>query len=625
MTESSKPEKLFSEFSKSTREEWIRTIEADLHGKSLESITRHTFEGFPVPPVFTSADMTGLEYLNTLPGEYPFSRGINHEKNQWSIRQDIDIETAIDSGTHAKNALLKGAQEIGFNFKPFQKITPSIFESLLKDMQNHDHPVYFHMPVPDCLHDIRALTAALRNLQLDPKIFRGGFETDPLYQYLVSDRSVSPEDIQNTIRYLLKTHEQELPNFKMLMINGHGFGDLTTSITHELAFSLAAGTEYLSWILSSNGNRSFPQNFMGFTMGIGPNFFMEIAKIRALRLLWSRIVSSFDERFLSGGMVCINSRSCSWNKTKYDSHVNILRYTAEALSAALGGANSICTYPFDHPLGTGSLLAERIARNAQILFKEESHLEHVCDPAGGSYYIENLTHTIAEHAWQLFQDIEQQGGFLKSIQSGHIRETITKLQSQRDVEIFNRKTVLLGTNHYPNQNELYRDLHSQGVKQKSPETTPDPSGFQKPYRGAERFEILRKKTEERTGGRPEVVLFPFGHPAKRAARITFISNFMGSGGFQIHDLTGMASLEEGIRFCLKKKPEIIVFCSSDEEYPEVLPGIVDKLRIHPVLIVAGHPEKQTDALKKMGIRFFIHQKSDVFMTLQSIQQSIGIK
>jgi methylmalonyl-CoA mutase len=625
MTESSKHGSLFSDFPKSSKKDWIRAIETDLKGISLESLTRHTFEGFPVPPVFTKEDVIDLEYLDSHPGEYPFSRGLHKGKNHWLIRQDFLFTDARETNKRVKNAISKGAQAIGFRFRASDKISKSVFENLFKDLRLSEFPVFFEDRSFNGIKNTNEFIEALEALEIDPLDIQGGFEQDLLYQHLLRKGAWSGTEIQDITLKLLEKHRQVFQNFRPILINGYGFSNLTTSITHELAFCLAEGTEYLSWIHGSGINEAFPINFIGFTMGIGPNFFMEIAKLRALRLLWTRIIESFDKNNSSGGRVFITSRPCSWNKTKYDPHTNILRYTSEILSAALGGADAISTLPFDEPLDQRSAMAERISRNAQVLLKEESYLDRICDPSGGSYYIENLTHIIAEEAWNLFQEIEQEGGFINAVESGWIPGHISKLQSQRDADIFNRKTILLGTNHYPNPDETLGTLHAKPGGQDPDHDAPDIPGWIQPYRGAEKFEVLRQKAEEFSGGRPTAVLFPFGAPARRSARVSFSANFLGCGGFFIEDLTGIASVEEGVEACLKIKPEIIVFCSSDEEYPRTLPALVDKIGTHPLLIVAGDPGAHGNDLKKIGIRFFIHQKSDVFSLLQSIQQSIGVE
>jgi methylmalonyl-CoA mutase len=360
-----------------------------------------------------------------------------------------------------------------------------------------------------------------------------------------------------------------------------------------------------------------------FSFGIGPDFFPEIAKLRAARMLWAIIVKGYGPRNDASTLMKIHAVTGRWNKTLYDPYVNMLRTQTEAMSAVLGGADTITVEPFDIIFRDPDNFSERIARNQQLLLMEESHLDKVADPGAGSYYIEELTSLIAGEAWKRFIETENEGGFLASMQKGDIQNKINAASSLRKSDVEKRREILLGTNQYPNfreQNAPEADVTSLfGSTAQSPE---DQVKRLIPSRGAEEFEKLRLATE-RADKRPVAFMLTVGNPAMRRARAQFSTNFFACAGYQVKDNNGFDSASEGVKAALDAKADIIVICSSDDDYASVAHDIFTLVKGKAVVVVAGNPPAM-EALKAEGLEHFISVRSNVLETLQMFNRMLGI-
>ncbi|MBN3035242.1 MAG: methylmalonyl-CoA mutase small subunit, partial [Bacteroidales bacterium] len=363
-------------------------------------------------------------------------------------------------------------------------------------------------------------------------------------------------------------------------------------------------------------------------MATGPDYFMEIARLRAARLLWARIVKAYGTSSEEVTKADIHCTTSSWSMTLYDRHVNMLRSTTEAMSAILGGCSSLTVLPFDHLHTSGDEFGERIARNQQLLLKEESYLDRVADPAAGSYFIENLTDSLITHAWKLFLEVQEKGGFLEAFHTGFIQEWIRESAAGKLRNLAVRKETLLGTNHFPNSSEtLARDIPSSLF---NPENLTAPGAETETlrlFRGGQMFETLRYQTDIhalKSGRRPSVMLLPLGNVAMRRARAQFAGNFFAVAGFTIIDHPGFRNAGEAVEAFRNNPAEIAVICSSDVEYPAIVPPLFEKLKNDTIVVVAGYPKESAEELKMMGIRHFIHLRSDIPETLSQFQKELGI-
>jgi methylmalonyl-CoA mutase len=350
-------------------------------------------------------------------------------------------------------------------------------------------------------------------------------------------------------------------------------------------------------------------------MGVSSNYFMELAKFRAARMLWAQIVKQYNPKNLECSKMEVHASTSRFNQTIYDAHVNLLRSQTETMSAALAGVDSITTTPFDTPYKTPDTFSERIARNQQFLLKEESHLDKVIDPAGGSYYVETLTVSIANEAWKLFLEAEQGNGFFALTAEGKIQEAVNASCAKRHTDVARRKEVLLGTNQYPNINEKAADkLAESDGKCKCSCGTEDNEKALCGKRAASDFEDLRLATEA-AAKRPKVFMLTIGNLAMRLARAQFSSNFFGCAGYEIIDNLGFDTVEQGVDEALAKGADVVVLCSSDDEYATLAPEAFKYLNGRAEFVVAGAPAC-TDDLKAVGIKDFVHVRCNVLDTLR---------
>ena len=314
-----------------------------------------------------------------------------------------------------------------------------------------------------------------------------------------------------------------------------------------------------------------------------------------------------------------------FNQTIYDAHVNLLRSQTECMSAALAGVDSITVTPFDVPYKVPDDFSERIARNQQFLLKEESHLDKVVDPAGGSYYVETLTVAIAREAWKLFLEVEDKGGFLACVNDGTVQAAIREASAKRHTDVARRKEILLGTNQYPNINETAaQKIETTGCgcgchhHDKEEETCGN--GGLPTERAASDFEALRLATEA-ASNRPKVFMLTIGNLAMRLARAQFSTNFFGCAGYEIIDNLGFETVEQGVDAALAKGADVVVLCSSDDEYATLAPEAFKYLDGRAEFVVAGAPAC-TDDLKAQGIENFVHVRCNVLETLQAFNAKL---
>ncbi|NLJ81634.1 MAG: methylmalonyl-CoA mutase small subunit, partial [Bacteroidales bacterium] len=458
---------------------------------------------------------------------------------------------------------------------------------------------------------------------IDKTKVTGSFDYDPITYLLLHNKfwKSKEEDLQEIV-YLQQNIGKQLPNFNYISSNGNILHNCGTTIVQELAYSLAIANEYIVFATEKGLSIDDIAPHIQFTFSIASNYFMEIAKLRVGRMLWASIVEAYNPSVAEAGKINCYSISSSWNKTMYDSNVNMLRATTEGMAAAIGGTDAILLAPFDETYKDADSFSQRLAKNIQVILKEEAHFDKVNDPAAGSYYIENLTHSMANEVWNLFLEIENTGGLIQSAMQGKIKEAVEASCQKRNMDIATRKIVLLGTNQYPNTNESMIDKISL-----KPIATY--KGLQ-PYRGAIPFEELRLATEKwaKKHGRPKVFLFKIGNLAMRQARAGFISNFFGCAGYEIIETPGYKTAEEGLKDVKYSNPHIVVICSSDEEYDTFAPEITEKIKsFNPSIrsVVAGNPVDSIEKLKTAGIDDFIHVRLNVLETLRKYNKLLGIE
>jgi len=619
--------RLFSDFPPVTTREWEDVIQKDLKGADYEKkLVWKTNEGFQVKPYYRSESLKKVDFLNTLPGKFPFTRGNKNENNQWHIRQDIVVDDIKKANKKALEILMKGVTSLGFILDPKFEPTIDDIEKLCENIYADAVELNFI-----CFHNSKNIVqhivklAKKYNRDLD-KIY-GSVDFDPLGQYTL--KGCFPESSEASFDLVKSMIESagHLPNFKVISVNGKYFHNAGATNVEELAFSLAQGVSYLTQLTERGLSINEIAPRMKFNFAVGSNYFMEIAKIRAARLLWAQIVHAYGPCCESKTKMFIHSTTSNWNKTVYDAHVNMLRTTTESMSSIIGGADSLTVNPYNAIYEPATDFSERISRNQQLLLKEESYLDKVVDPAAGSYYIENLTSSVVEEAWKLFLEVQEKGGFLEAFKAGFIQDTIKKSVQKSDMDIATRKEVLLGTNQYPNPTEFREDKLDQSVLEAF-DCTDEKAEVEtlKMYRGSQAFEELRYKTDvfAKSNKRPKVFMLTMGNLAIRRARSQFAGNFFSCVGYELIDNNGFKTVEEAANACIDANADIAVICSSDDEYAEVAPKLYDFLNEKTIVVLAGYPKEIVEDLKRRGLKHFIHMKTNVLETLKEFQKELNI-
>lgn len=616
---------LFKEFPPVPTEIWESRIKTDLKGADYSKrLIWKTNEGIDVKPYYRTEHLTSLNYLDTCPGDFPYTRGAFAD-NDWDIRQNILVEKYDESNKKALHFISRGINSIGFDLIKKKKITHEQLAHLVKHL-NIDSVVLNFIIGNRARFIAEFLSNEIISGKIDPYRIKGSVDYDPLGELTFKGKFYDNEKTDFTqLQSLVNFAEANLPCYRVISIDGIKFNNAGASVVQELGFCLAIGSEYLSKLTDLGLSLKNITRHLQFNFGIGSNYFMEIAKLRAARLLWAKIVETYGADDNKLARTYIHSETSGWNKTIYDPYTNILRTTTESMSAILGGTNSLTVKPYDCIYKQPSEFSERIARNIQHILKEESYFNKVSDPSAGSYYIENLTDLIAERAWNIFRSIENMGGYVEALKKGYIQSMIENTVAERNKNIATRDEILLGTNRFPNLNEVIRteiDLSiafSQNINNKEPDEI-QPVLIK---RGAEEFEKLRLQTENSKTGRPKVFMFTYGDPVIRRERSTFAGNFFACGGYEVHDNIGFSSVDEGINEAIRCKPDIIVICSSDDEYTVIAPEIYQKLKNKALIVIAGVPESINE-LKETGIGHFIHRRVNIIEELNKYNQLLKI-
>ena len=629
-------EKLFSDFSPVSTQEWMDKITVDLKGADFEKkLVWKTNEGFKVKPFYRQEDLEGLKTTEGLPGQYPYIRGIKKDDNTWFIRQDINVNDAADANAKALDILSKGVDSLGFHIKA-KELNAEYLDTLLKDICCECVELNFSTCQRHTLQLAQLLVAYFQKKGYAPEKLKGSLNFDPISKMMQKGKDVSA--VIATGKELVETLAA-YPHFRCIAVNSVQLNNAGAYIYQELGYALAWGNEYLNQLVEAGVPAALAAKKIKFNFGISSNYFMEIAKFRAARMLWADIVKQYAPKCprtdckntgADGTCYCAckmvaHAETSNFNLTLFDAHVNLLRTQTEAMSAAIAGVNSITVSPFDKAYETPDDFSERIARNQQLLLKEESHLNRIVDPAAGSYYIENLTVAIAKQAWDLFLSVEEAGGMLQAVKAGSIQEAVNQSNKARHEAVSKRKEILLGTNQYPNFNELAGDKRPlDGCKKCGcgGEAHEEEGTLTKleTARAASEFEALRLETEN-SGKRPKAFMLTIGNLAMRQARAQFSCNFLACAGYQVIDNLGFASVEEGIEAAMKAQADIVVICSSDDEYAEYAIPAFKALNGRAMFIVAGAPACMEE-LKAAGIENFIHVRCNVLETLREYNSKL---
>lgn len=613
--------KLFSEFPPVTTQAWMDKIIADLKGADFEKkLVWKTTEGFKVNPFYRAEDLEGLKQTEALPGEFPYVRSTKKDNN-WLVRQDIEVEDVKAANAKALDILNKGVDSLGFTLHK-KDVNEASIATLLEGIYPEAVELNFKVCVKLSATFLTLLTAYYTKKGYDLAVLKGSVNFDPIRRLLTRGKELD--------NYLEVTEEviraaAQLPKYRVIGVNAIALNNAGAYISQELGYALAWGAEYLTKLTEKGLTADEAAKRIKFNLGVGQDYFMEIAKFRAARLLWAQIVDSFAPQSSCSAKMKIHAETSTFNKTIYDAYVNLLRTQTEAMSAALGGVDSLTVTPFDITYKTPDDFSERIARNQQLLLKEESHFSKVVDAAGGSYYIENLTASIAEQAWKYFLSIDEKGGFFAAVKEGYIQDQVAASGNARRSALASRREDLLGTNQFPNFTETALskiesvDADGCGCHGACPQSSAKVLDFK---RDAADFEALRLSTEK-AAKCPKAFMLTIGKLSTRLARAQFSGNFFAVAGYEIIDNLGFPTVQEGVAAARKAGADVIILCSSDEEYADYAPIAKAAIGKDAILVIAGAPACMEE-LKIQGIENFINVRSNVLDTLKQYNTKLGI-
>ena len=613
-------EKLFSEFAPVSTEEWMAKITADLKGVPFEKkLVWKTGEGFNVNPFYRAEDIEGLKTTESLPGEFPYVRGTKKD-NDWEVRQNIDVTCFKGANEKALDILNKGITSLGFVIKG-SDVNAENIATLLEGICPECVELNFN--TCNCKAEllIGILVDYFKAKGVDVEKCKGSIGYDPFKKPLVKGKD-NENWVEATVAVLKAG--AALPGYKVLAVNPCYFNNAGAYISQELGYALAWGNELLAKLTEAGCDVTEVAKNIKFNFGISSNYFMEIAKFRAARWLWAEIVAAYNPACPCACKMNAHAITSKWNMTIYDAHVNLLRSQTEAMSAAIAGVDSITVRPFDETYQTPDDFSERIARNQQLLLKEECHFEKVVDPSAGSYYVEVLTNSLADVAWKLFLEVEDKGGFGAEVAACEIQKAVNASNEARQKAVATRREILLGSNQFPNFNEVAAEKIQETSTcccggNNCGEPTITALDFS---RGASEFEALRLATEK-SGKTPKVFMLTIGNLAMRLARSQFSSNFFACAGYKVIDNLGFDTVEAGVEAGIEAGADILVLCSSDDEYAEFAPAAYKALAGRAEFVVAGAPACMED-LKAQGIDQFINVKSNVLETLKAFNTKLGI-
>ncbi|MBP6786195.1 MAG: acyl-CoA mutase large subunit family protein [Candidatus Promineofilum sp.] len=688
----------FDEFPRPAFEEWQAAAVESLGGKPLDKLTTATYEGFPLQPLYRREDTAGIAAAHSVPGQAPYLRGVSAAgaiERPWAIAQELAygrpaafnqaLRFDLEHGQTAVNLLLDAPTRAGKDPDAAQPgevgrggVSLASVEDVAVALNGVDLatvPLFVRAGTAS-LPLLALLAAHLRRTGRPTAGLHGCLENDPLG--VLAHEGALPLSLARAydeMAQLTIWAAHHAPRLATVAVHTYPYHNAGANAVQELAFALATGVAYLRALTRREIDINTAAERLRFDFAVGGNFFMEIAKLRAARLLWVQVVAAFGGN-TDAQRMRQHARTARRNKTTVDPYANMLRVTTEALAAAVGGVESLHVSPFDEPARPADDFSRRIARNVQVILQEEAHLAEVIDPAGGAYAVEALTDQLAREAWALFQEVEHKGGMAEALKDGLAQSRIAAVAGRRAANLAQRRDVLVGANQFANPRELdppadetdyaalYRDraaqittwrtrddddgplsAHAVALKRLEdimvapPETMVEtaiaaagsgatlgeitrtlrlndsarPTIVPLPLnRAAEPFEKLRAQAgafAAAHGTRPRLFLANLGPPRQHKARADFAQGFFEVGGFEILNNNGFPTPQAAAEAAIASGAPAVVICSTDETYPDVVPPLVETIKAQApetVIILAGRPAEQVEALKAAGVDEFIY-------------------
>jgi methylmalonyl-CoA mutase len=457
---------------KPSREDWLDLASKDLNGADPDSLIWRTPEGIDVNPLYTAADLAGLEDVDSLPGFPPFVRGVRatmYANRPWTIRQYAGFSTAEESNAFYRRNLAAGQMGLSVAFdlathRGYDSDHPRVEGDVGKagvaiDSVEDMKLLFDGIPLDRMsvsmtmngavLPTMACFVVAGEEQGVEQAQLSGTIQNDILKEFMVRNTYIyPPEASMRIVADIIEYTAEHMGRFNSISISGYHMQEAGATADQELAFTIADGLEYVRAALARGLDIDRFAGRLSFFFAIGMNFFMEVAKLRAARLLWHRVISQFDPKDPRSAMLRTHCQTSGVSLTEQDPYNNVVRTAFEAMAAVLGGSQSLHTNSFDEALGLPTDFSARIARNTQLVLAEETGVPKVVDPLGGSYYVESLTHALAEKAWSLIEEVESLGGMTKAVISGLPKLRIEESAARRQARIDRGEEVIVGVNRY---------------------------------------------------------------------------------------------------------------------------------------------------------------------------------
>ncbi|MEG2318477.1 MAG: acyl-CoA mutase large subunit family protein [Rikenellaceae bacterium] len=546
--------KLFTEFPPVTTEQWEAVIEKDLKGADYsKKLIWKTNDGFDVRPYYRAEDLKTISHIGSCPGSFPYVRGVKCN-NHWLVRQSITVACPLEANKTALDVLMRGVTSLNFVITN-KEFTAADLDALLKGIDIPSVEINFSGCGVKQVAELFMAKLKKDKISKETRL-SVSFDIDPIVKKNTLKGKTSCKSGKCAYDLTKGFIAEGYQGIRFITVNSAAFTNSGSTIVQELAFAMSVGHEYIVNLLDKGLTIDQAASTIKFNMAVGPIYFMEIAKFRAARMLWANIVKAYAPKVECSAKMKVHATTAMYNMTVYDPYVNMLRGTTEAMSAAIAGVSSIEVLPFDSAYETPTEFSSRIARNVQLLLKEESHFDQVVDPTGGSYYVETLTKSIADASWALFTKIEDMGGYREALKAGFIAEQVEASAAKRDKNISTRREILLGTNQYPNFTEK---VHVEMPSKKCSCSCNEEKEFRniKQYRVSEGFENMRLAVDKAAKA-PKAMMLTVGSLSMARARSQFACNFFGCAGFETIDYNLYGSVKEGVDAALKMKADIVV-------------------------------------------------------------------
>ncbi|MBR4153504.1 MAG: acyl-CoA mutase large subunit family protein [Selenomonadaceae bacterium] len=694
------PEVPLDEFEIPSYEEWKAACEVLLKGIPFDKkMYTKTYEGITFSPMYFHADTEPIQPAKSYPGMGDYLRGVEangYVNAPWGIAQACDetlpkennelLQREIAKGSTIYNVKVDCATRKAKDARECKHIgnggvsltTLGDVTALLKGLKLDTYPLYVYTG-ESALPLLALIVAAVKKNGGDVSKLRGVIGANPICEYVANGTlNQSVDKLFDEAATVAKWTLKNAPEVKTIFVQSDVFSNGGANDVQEVAYTISAGVAYLRALLERGLtiDEAASQIMFGFSMGA--NFFMQIAKLRAVRPIWAQIIKEFGGNEESQ-KIHVHGRPAKFFSTVYDPYVNMLRETTQLFSGVVGGVDSFENSTFDEPVRKGDEFSRRIARNMQIILQEEFGLLQPIDPAGGSWAVETLTKEIKEKIWAEFQVIEGKGGIVAALKEGYPQDEIAKVLAARFKAAETRKDRIVGNNMYANMTEERIDARAESQEEnlKVRKVTIDVylstvnakdalaninaddaetviAAAEKgatiaelrqalgtaeveeiksieAHRWSERFEALREKTEKfkaETGDNVKVFLANMGPIPQHKARADFTTGFLQVGAFEVLGNNGFATVDEAAQAAKESGADAVVICSTDPTYPEIVPALAPKLHEalpNAIVYLAGTaPAEMVEPYKEAGIDDYINVRANCYKVIQALQQKKGM-